>query len=157
MPNTSLIKLNLPKDVMKVISGADSAASDICQNPHRASNFEKMFVSLGCARLCSTHGNSSSMPQIFSSGSVGITQIQTQSFDFWTNTMPAHHSDGVSILERTSICSSSPPVLLLVLCSFLAILAGLESLLACFPFPLFHFLQGEGKQTLCSVICGIFI
>ena len=91
----SLLKQYLPKGVMKVVSGHDSLAWGICQNPLFASSFENTFAPVTWANVSSTIGMGWGSRNTLLLSCFRSTQIRTAPECFGTTTIPAHQGVGL--------------------------------------------------------------
>ena len=110
MPKGSLLKLYLPKEVIKVVNNRDFFAKGIFQKPEFASCLLNTVALVNYARVSSTLGMGcvSLMTPLLS----GLRSMQILTFPdfFGTTTIPAHQgvdSDTVVITPIDSIRSSS--------------------------------------------------
>ena len=99
--NSSLLKQNLPKGVIKVVNNLDSLASGICQNSLLASNLLNIAAPDNCASVVSTLGIRFTSLNTFSFSGVRSIQIRTAPESLRTITIATHQWVGCSTGENT--------------------------------------------------------
>ena len=108
IPNGNLLKQNLPKGLMKVVSNLDSLARGICQNPLLASSLLNTVAPDNRASIVSTLGMRCTSLNTFSFSGLRLTQIRTAPESLGTTTIAAHQRVGSSTGEITpKLCMRS--------------------------------------------------
>ena len=103
-----ILKLNMLKQkrlrgVMNVVSGLDSHASFICQNPEFASSFENTLEPANLPKVVSTAGSGWFSLLTYSFNLLRSTQTLTLPIRFRVTTMGVHQSVGWSTLDMTPV------------------------------------------------------